>query len=158
MTSEFSDIYSRFLLRVKDYEFSGFDENLAQEMMNGWIKATLSRPFVRRIFSSLTVDEDSEMIEFELANPIDDDSDLDFVTEIIVQGMVVNWLSPQYYSVLNTAQFFSNSEQKFYSQANHMSELREMYHNAQVELRKMIRDRGYAWNNYLATEETESTS
>jgi len=50
------------------------------------------------------------MIEFELAKPIDEQSDLDFAEEVIAQGMVVNWLSPQYHSVLNTAQFFSNSE------------------------------------------------
>jgi len=29
MTSEYSEIYSRFLLRVKDYEFSGLTEDLA---------------------------------------------------------------------------------------------------------------------------------
>jgi hypothetical protein len=29
MTSEYNDIYSRFLLRVTDYEFSGLDEKLA---------------------------------------------------------------------------------------------------------------------------------
>lgn len=112
MTSEYNDIYSRFLLRVTDYEFSGLDEKLAQEMMNGWMKATLSQPYIRRLFSSLTADDDVEEIEFELANPQDDSSDQDFAEEIIAQGMVVNWLSPQYHSVLNTAQFYSNSEQK----------------------------------------------
>jgi len=29
MTSEYSNVFSRFLLRVTDYEFSGFDEKLA---------------------------------------------------------------------------------------------------------------------------------
>lgn len=112
MTSEYNDIYSRFLLRVTDYEFAGLDEKLAQEMMNGWMKATLSWPYIRRLFSSLTADDDVEEIEFELANPQDDSSDQDFAEEIIAQGMVVSWLSPQYHSVLNTAQFYSNSEQK----------------------------------------------
>lgn len=149
MTSEYSEIYSRFLLRVKDYEFSGLTEDLAQEMMNGWMKSTLSWPYIRRLFSFITADDDVEMIEFELAKPIDEQSDLDFAEEVIAQGMVVNWLSPQYHSVLNTAQFFSNSEQKYYSQANHMSELKDMYHNAKADLRKMIRDRGIFNNSYI---------
>lgn len=149
MTSEYSEIYSRFLLRVKDYEFSGLTEDLAQEMMNGWMKATISRPYIRRLFSSLTADDDVETLEFELSNSIDEDSDKDFADEVIAQGMVIQWLTPQYYSVLNTAQVFSNSEQRYYSQANHMSEIKEMYHNAQVYLRKMIRDRGYISNSYI---------
>lgn len=152
MTSEYGNIYSRFLLRVTDYEFSGFDEKLAQEMMAGWMKATLSQPYIRRLFSSITVDDDVEQIEFEMANSINDGYDQEFVEEIIAQGMLVNWLSPQYHSVLNTAQFFSNSEQKYYSQANHMAELREMYHKAQADLRKMIRDRGTFHNSYISAE------
>lgn len=154
MTSEYNDIYSRFLLRVTDYEFSGLDEKLAQEMMNGWMKATLSQPYIRRLFSSLTADDDVEEIEFELANPQDDSSDQDFAEEIIAQGMVVNWLSPQYHSVLNTAQFYSNSEQKYYSQANHMAELKEMYRGAKSDLRKMIRDRGTFNNSYILADAT----
>ena len=126
MTSEYNSIYSRFLLRVTDYEFAGLDEKLANEMMNGWMKATLSQPYIRRLFSSIAADDDVEEIEFELANPIDDSSDQDFAEEIIAQGMLISWLSPQYHSVLNTAQFFSNSEQKYYSQANHMAELKDM--------------------------------
>lgn len=154
MTSEYNDIYSRFLLRVTDYEFSGLDEKLAQEMMNGWMKATLSQPYIRRLFSSLTADDDVEEIEFELANPQDDSSDQDFAEEIIAQGMVVSWLSPQYHSVLNTAQFYSNSEQKYYSQANHMAELKEMYRGAKSDLRKMIRDRGTFNNPYILADAT----
>lgn len=154
MTSEYNDIYSRFLLRVTDYEFSGLDEKLAQEMMNGWMKATLSQPYIRRLFSSLTADDDVEEIEFELANPQDDSSDQDFAEEIIAQGMVVSWLSPQYHSVLNTAQFYSNSEQKYYSQANHMAELKEMYRDAKSDLRKMIRDRGTFNNSYILADAT----
>lgn len=152
MTSEYSNVFSRFLLRVTDYEFSGFDEKLAQEMMNGWMKSTLSQPYIRRLFSSITVDDDVEEIEFEMTDSIDDGYDQDFAEEVIAQGMVINWLSPQYHSVLNTAQFFSNSEQKYYSQANHMAELREMYHKAQTDLRKMIRDRGTFHNSYISDE------
>ncbi len=154
MTSEYSSIYSRFLLRVTDYEFSGLDEKLAQEMMNGWMKSALSQPYIRRLFTSLMADDDVEEIEYEFVNPTEESSDQDFAEEIIAQGMVINWLSPQYHSVLNTAQFFSNSEQKYYSQANHMAELKDMYHNAKADLRKMIRDRAIFNNSYILADTT----
>mgnify|MGYP006873224679 CR=1 FL=1 len=42
MTSEFDTIYSRFYLRVKDYDLSGMDERLVKEVLNGYLRATLS--------------------------------------------------------------------------------------------------------------------
>lgn len=150
MTSEFESIYSRFYLRVEDYNMIGLKENLVNEMMNGWMRSTLSKPYVRRLFDTLTIDEDMEELEYTMKFPVSDEEDQDFVEEVIAHGMVVEWLSPKYHSTLNTAQMFSNSEQKFYSQANHMSELKDMYHRAKNDLRKLIRDRGYINNSYLS--------
>lgn len=150
MTSEYEEIYSRFLLRVTDYKFAGLEEKIANEMMNSWLRSTLSKPYIRRLFSSVTIDDDVESIDYELSVSVDNDSDKDFIEEVLAMGMTVEWLLPQYYSVLNTSQFFSNSEQKWYSQANHMTELREMLKNAQNDLRKMIRDRGYINNSYIS--------
>lgn len=149
MTSEFDELYSRFYLMVEDYNLVALDERLAKEMMNGWMRSTLSKPYVRRLFKSLDVDDDVEEIEYELKFPVSEDEDKDFVEELIALGMVVEWVSPKYHSTLNTAQFFSNTEQKFYSQANHMTELKDMYHRAKNNLRKLIRDRGYIYNQYL---------
>lgn len=143
MTSEYSEIYSRFLLRVTDYDIAGLDETLANEMMSSWMRSVLSKPMVRRLFSSISFDDDIEEIEYVLVDPWDDDTDKDFVEELISIGMVVEWVSPKYHSILNTNQFFSNKEQSFYSQANHMDQLKQMYHKSQIDFRKLIRDRGY---------------
>ena len=42
MTSEFDSIYSRFYLRITDYNLAGLNENIAKDMMNGWMRSTLS--------------------------------------------------------------------------------------------------------------------
>lgn len=149
MTSEFNEIYSRFYLRITDYDFAGLNEKVAKEMMNGWIQSVLSKPYVRRLFDSLTMDEDLEEVEYELKYPVSDEEDKDFVEEMIVLGMIAEWLAPQVHSVLNTAQLFTNSEQKFYSQANHLEVLQELLKKAQNDLRKHIRDKGYIYNSYL---------
>lgn len=150
MTSDIGEIYSRFYLRIEDYNIVGLDESIVDEMMDGWMKSALSVPYVRRLFDKYAVDNDLGEIEYELKFPVSDDEDKDFVEEVIALGMVVQWLKPRYNSTLNTSQFFSNSEQKFYSQANHMAELREMYHQAKLEQRKLIRDRGYIYNEYIS--------
>lgn len=150
MTSELNEIYSRFYLRIEDYNIVGLEENIVSEMMSGWMKAAVSVPYVRRLFDKFAVDDELGEIEYELKFPVSDDEDKDFVEEVIVLGMVVQWLKPRYNSTLNTNQFFSNNEQKFYSQANHMAELKEMYHQAKLEQRKLIRDRGYIYNKYIS--------
>lgn len=149
MTSEFEDLYSRFYLRVEDYNIVGLEKKLVENMMNGWIKSTLSKPYIRRLFAELDFDEDIEEVEYELKFPISESEDHDFVEELIALGMVVEWLAPKYHSTLLTSQMFSNSEQRYYSQANHMTELKDMYHRAQNDLRKLIRDRGYIYNSYI---------
>lgn len=151
MTSEFDNIYSRFYLRITDYNLAGLSENIASEMMNGWMHATLSKPYVRRLFNQLVIDDDVEEIEYELKFPTSDGEDQDFIEQVIAMGMVIEWLQPQVNSVLNTAQMFSNSEQKFYSQANHLEVLQELLKKNQNDQRKLIRDRGYIYNSYLST-------
>ena len=149
MTSEYEEIYSRFLTRVTDYQLAGLRESLATEMMNGWMRTTLSKPYVRRLFAQFEIDDGDETIEYEMKIPVSEDEDKEFVEEMIAIGMVVQWLTPQVNSVLNTAQFFSNADQKFYSQANHLEQLRELLKQNKNELRKIIRDRGYIYNGYI---------
>lgn len=143
MTSEYSDIYSRFYLRVKDYDLAGMEERLVREMLNQYLKSALSKPMVRRLFDTINMDDDVEEIEYELREPWDEDSDREFVEEVLSLGMVENWASPKYNTTLLTSQMFTNSEQKYYSQAAHLAEMKELLSKAQLDLRKLIRDRGY---------------
>lgn len=144
MTSDFEDIYSRFYLRVKDYEMTGLDEKLVNEMLLGYLKSTLSKPMVRRLFQSITLDEDIEEIEYELRNSLDEVSDQDFVEEVLAVGLVCEWASPRYHSTLLTSQLLTNSDQKYFSQAQHLAEMKELYQKSQTDLRKLIRDYGYS--------------
>ena len=144
MTSELDSIYSRFYLRVQDYELSGLDEKLVKEMLNGYIKSTLAKPMVRRLFNSVAIDEDVEEIEYELREPWDEDTDRDFIEEVLAVGAVSEWASPKYHSTLLTSQMFSNQENRYYSQSAHLAEMKELYLKSQTDLRKLIRDRGYS--------------
>ena len=79
-----------------------------------------------------------------------DNSDEDFVTKILYKGMLVEWLTPQVRSKLNIAQMMtSNKESKFYSQAQHLSELRGMLEDTKIELRQIISEHGFIYNTYL---------
>lgn len=70
--------------------------------------------------------------------------------EVIATGMVVEWVTPQVNSVINTQQMFSGKEVNFYSQANHLAELQNLLKLSSSTLRKLIRDRGYYVNSYIS--------
>ena len=140
---EYAEIYSRFYIKIKDYEIVALDEQLAKEMLNGYLRSTLSKPMVRRLFSSVSADDDVEEIDFELRESLDTDSDTDFIAEVLAVGMVSAWASPRYHSTLLTSQLLSNSEQKFFSQSQHLAEMKAMFEKSQTDLRKLIRDWSY---------------
>ena len=43
MTSSYNDIYSRFLNKIRDYEFAGLPEPNATEKMREWLQSVLSK-------------------------------------------------------------------------------------------------------------------
>ena len=85
-----------------------------------------------------------------MSYPVAPDADTDFVVEMLAKGVVVEWLKPQVRgSKLNVKQVFGTKEEKFFSQAQHISEIRGLLEDTENELRKMIRDRGYINNGYV---------
>ncbi len=152
MKISYQDIYSRFLLKVTDYELAQLPQDDVYDMMRGWLHSTLSRPYVRSLFSELVFKDEVLAMSYVLSNPVDDDADTEFVIELAAMGMVVEWLEPRVKSTTNLAQMFGGKEQKFYAQSTHMAELKSMLTDARVELRKMVRDYGYIHNSYIERE------
>ena len=151
MTSiNYEDVYAVFLGYIKDNVFLSKKYAVAEAFMKEWLKKAASKPYTRRIFSSLTLSDSTESISFELKCPIDDDTDAFFVKDILALGMVVAWLTPEVRNKVNIAQFFGGKEQKFYSQAAHIEQLQALLDDARLEQRKLIRDRGYLFNPYLS--------
>lgn len=146
-------IYSMFLGYIKDYELLAKSQAIVEELMAEWLKKSYSRPYVRRLFSSIEPGDDYETGEeglvFTLKHEGDESADKDFVTDILALGMVAAWLAPVLRDKTNLAQFFGGKEQKFYSQSNHIEQLRAVYEEAVREQRNLIRDRGFISNSYL---------
>jgi hypothetical protein len=152
MTSSYEDIYSRFLQKCTDYDFIELDEETVYDNMEGWLHAVASLPYVRVKFKTFSLNDEVLKMNWELKNSIDDNSDELFVIEVFAQGMIIQWLEPKVKSILNVKQFFGGKEEKFYSQANHLNELRSLLSDANISLRKLLRDHGYIINSYISEE------
>lgn len=162
----YKEIYSQFFLKIEGYDI--FDKNISDEyreaLLCSWLHSSIGKPYVNRLFSTVTLsdpyqDEDPDtgelidvdgMIEYELNNVIDEDfGDKQFVTEVLAYGMALCWLEPKIYSLTNIAQFFGTSDEKFYAQQTHLSELRNLRDDLINHQRSLIRDRGYSNNSYI---------
>lgn len=112
MTLQYEEIFSVFLGKCTSYDFLTTDEQYLRETWGEYLRSTIAKPYVRRIFSKIKLDKTIESLDFELKNSVDEDSDMDFVLEVLAKGLVIEWLEPQVKSVLYTKQFFGGKEEK----------------------------------------------
>ena len=148
MTSlKLDDVYSSFLDKVTDFDIGSYEEDVQKELLMGYLKGALGIPYLRAIFTTITIDDYEEIINYTLKT--EDGCDEQFIIELLSKGMVIKWLEPQVKSKVNIAQMFGGKEQKFYSQSQHLSELKDLLENERIELNKLIRDRGSIYNPYL---------
>lgn len=115
MTSiEYDEVFSRFYSKVEAFDFlyEELPEELIAEYMSEWLLSAISYPYIRKLFTTVILDNDDEEIQFELRYEVDEFSDTQFVTEVLAYGMVYSWLEPKVKSITNIYQNFTTSEQK----------------------------------------------
>ena len=149
MTISYENIYSRFLQKVDDVEFLQLDTNTAYEKMKGWLHTALSVPYTRRIFETLVKNDDILELEYTLKHPVDEGGDEDFIIEALALGMLIAWVEPQVATTTLTERGLFGKEQKYYSAANHLAQMRGILSDAQSKQRRLIMDKGYINNSYL---------
>ena len=151
MTSAYNDIYSRFLNKIRDYEFAGLPEPNANEQMREWLQSALSHSYIYRIFDTFSADDEIAEIEYTLKTPVDEYSDRNFVEELLGNAMVYEWISPKVKTTTLTNLMVTNAkEQRFFSQQQHITQLRELEADTESKIRSMLRDKGYNYNSYLS--------
>lgn len=150
MTLPYETIFSRTRGRINDPKELSLDENDLLEIYTERLHNVLSNPRVRQLFSSIVMDDENQMVEFELNNPVDKLTDMDFVINIFLTGMAIEWLQPQVDSVSYTSMMIgSNTEKKMLDPQKNMIERLD---SLKKELNKTIRDYGYMYNSYINSE------
>lgn len=147
---QYEEIFSRVFGKVTDYDFVKISADDLYSSLSEKIHITLSKPYTRRLFSKVSMDDVIMNLDFEMAYPTNAEQDSDFVCELIALGVVIEWLEPQVKSTLLTHQMItSNKESKYYSQAQQLAEMKGLLNDCKKEQRKLIQDRGWIYNSYL---------
>lgn len=146
----YDDINKTFLRKITDYDFINITADEATSQMMECLHSCLSKPYLRRLFSSLVLDDEIMEITYELKFVTDEVQDQDFIIEACALGMLVEWLEPQLNSKLLTQQMFTSSkESKWYDQKGQISAMRALMEDSVIKQRKLISDRGYIYNSHL---------
>lgn len=123
------------------------NENDLLEIYTERLHSVVGKPRVRRLFASLSLDDDLQQISFILNNSVDEESDKDFVIEVFMLGLTIEWLQPQVDSIMHTSVMIGGKEEKkiLDNHKNMIDRLKSM----KKEQNKMIRDYGYINNSYI---------
>lgn len=141
-------IFSSFLSNITDYKIASQSEDVTTEQLTEYLHKSLGTPYIRALFSSIGFDDDAGVLTYVMKHP-DIMGDDDFITNMLGKAMVYEWVHPQVRKTSLLAQMFSGKEVKWYAQSNHMAELRGIEEDTELEVRRMIRDRGFISNEYL---------
>lgn len=156
MTSiDYNVVFSRLFARIQAYNFATMSKEQVVDFLNEWLHSAASKPHVRRLFSSFSMDDEIKQLTYEMKYPLDEESDRDFVVEILSIGTAVQWLEPQINSITHIAQLFASKEEKYYSQSAHLSELRNLHSEFLTEQRRLIADRSALLNTYVGDDPNE---
>ena len=132
----YDEIFNRFYNLMDDPNFYKLPQDFAYDRMRSWLHA--SKPYIRKKFSQLKLDDRLLELTYSLNNPSDQESDDDFVINIFAQYMVIGWLKPQVDNAINTARIIGSKEEKNI-QSNYKTNI-ERLESLERNLRKFIRD------------------
>lgn len=139
MATTYDAIYNLAANKLTDPELALLQDDELEELFHGYLMSAISQ--FRKCKNDLS-DRDDELRQFNADL-------LDVEKEILAILVARQWLQPQLYSALLTKQVFSDKEQKYYSQAQHISELRALDESLKIEAQKLSRDYSYGNNSYL---------
>lgn len=147
MALPYDKLFSRVLNKINDPKELSLDENDLLEIYTERLHSVIGNPRVRRLFSSITLDDEIQEMTFTLNNSVDEYSDEDFVLEVLTLGMVIEWLQPQVDSRIYTAEAVGGKEEKMLQ--NNYKPMQTRLADLETKLNKMIRDYGYMYNSYI---------
>lgn len=139
MATPYEKIYDRFTQKITDFNLVEIDDYSLDEMLHSWLDAAIVR--VRKCEHDLSL-RDDEAHEFQ-----EDLSDLEI--ELIALGMVDAWITPMLNSTELALQFIGGKEEKYFSQAQQLAELRNLKRENTLEMNRLHNYHTYTNNPYF---------
>lgn len=147
LSCNYEKIFSRFRNKIDDPKEMSLNENDLIEIYTERLHSVVGDPFVRPYFTNLKLDDEIQVLSFELSNPVDDDSDMDFIIELFTLGMEIQWFIPKVRTTTAIHDVFGGKEEK-YLKNPYKTNVEELK-NLENKFHKKLRDYGYIHNSYV---------
>ncbi|MEK4289379.1 hypothetical protein [Paenibacillus sp. FSL P4-0502] len=132
MTTKYEEVYDSFMQKISDYSFI----LLTNEQLDTFLKNLMKSAIVR--FKKCK----NELI---VNDPIEFSSELtQEEIEIIALLMTVEWIRPRINNIELLKQSLNTKDWNFYSQANHLKELRILKEETENEIDRLIVSYSYS--------------
>ena len=135
----YSTLYNRALSKITDPLLATLPEEDLEAMLHGWLMDAIVEPVVGEYNFS---DRDDDLKQFNF-----DISEID--QKILSIHMARAWLYPQLNSVTLTQMVFSGKESKYYSQSQHIAEMRALDEQLRKDAELLFCRGTYLNNNYF---------
>lgn len=146
----YEEIYSKFRLKVEAYDILQYrEDDVNAVFFKDWLHSSANKPYIRRLFSELKFGDSVQELTYTMKYSIDNEFDEEFITDLLGIGLVIEWITPKINSLNNIQQMYGSSEEKFFSQTNHLNGLKDLKKSLLKEQKDLIKNRGYIWNSYL---------
>ena len=139
MATPYEKIYNRFSQKITDFNLVEVDDYSFDKMLLGWLNSSIVNVRKREHNLSLRNDEAQEFQE--------DLSDLEI--ELLALGMKLAWVDQYLNSTELVLQFVGGKEEKYYSQAAHIAELRELRKDTLREMNSLHNYDTYINSSYF---------
>ena len=143
----YSIIFSRVLNKTNDSKEMSLSESDLFEIYTERLHSVIGNPRVRRLFSSITLDDEIQQIDYELNHSVDEKSDKEFIIEVLTLGMAIEWLQPQVDSRKYTAQMIGGKEEKMLQ--NNYKPMKDRLDSLERQFSKLLSHYGYLNNSYI---------
>ena len=139
MATPYEKVYNRYLQKITDFNLMELDDYTLNDMLKGWLSSAIVNTRKREHDLSLRDDEIQEFSE--------DLSELEI--ELLALGMKLAWIDQSLNSTELTLMMVGGKEEKYYAQANHLSELRGLRTDTMLEMQKLHNYNTYINNSYF---------
>ena len=138
MGTSYLEVYSRFTDEITDYYLFDLSDEDACDYCHRLLKSAVAT--AQEFINELTMDDENYCFTSELEN---------VEMEYLACAMTVKWVSPQLQNTILTKQYLGTKDEKFYSQANQIEQLRALRDDNVARTKKIRRDYNYSHNDYF---------
>lgn len=140
MSVSYDTFAQAFLSKVTEYDFIHIGESVTLGIIDGYMKRSCYQ--FNKVCKYKIVGGDDVLRAFDIT--ISDD-DIDEITDIVSEGMIVEWMKPYVYKAENLENVLNTKDFESYSPAELLLRVTNAYKMAKKDFENMIKN--YSYNN-----------